>query len=100
MEALNVSGFTTKYYAIMLHRLIIILALVAFSGCLIIPPPRGARSTRGGAKSCPPGKMWSDGQCHAKGKGHDPNKHADKKQKKKKKKKKKHDHRFNSVQFR
>ena len=27
------------------------------------------------AKKCPPGHQWSDGGCHAKGKGHDPQKH-------------------------
>jgi hypothetical protein len=49
------------------------LALVT-SGCLVVPPrsSRAAvKSDRGGGKPCPPGHLWSDGQCHSKGKGHD-----------------------------
>jgi hypothetical protein len=48
------------------------------SGCIIVPGPRvGVR------KSCPPGHQWSDGRCHSTGKGHDSEKHKDKKTKKK-----------------
>jgi hypothetical protein len=47
---------------------------LATSGCVVVGPPRSSRaavkSDRGG-KACPPGHLWSDGQCHSKGKGHD-----------------------------
>lgn len=45
------------------------LAVVA-SGCVIVHPRSASRATVSSAK-CPPGHVWSDGECHARGKGHD-----------------------------
>lgn len=45
-------------------------------GCVLHERHHGRRSSSAlSARSCPPGHMWSDGQCHGKGKGHDPAKH-------------------------
>jgi hypothetical protein len=45
------------------------------SGCAFHVDHRSSKaavkSDSGGGKSCPPGHVWSDGQCHSKGKGHD-----------------------------
>ena len=68
----------------MIKRLTLIVMVLSFtaSGCLVFVPRTGKHS------SCPPGKTWSDGSCHKKGKGHDPDKHKKKKNKKHKKNKK------------
>jgi hypothetical protein len=61
----------------------VLLAATATTGCLVVPKGGSsptsektgrskAASTKAG-KDCPPGHTWSDGQCHDKGKGHDPN---------------------------
>ena len=47
---------------------------VAGTGCVVVAP-RGTSRSAASAKDCPPGHQWSDGRCHAKGKGHDPAKH-------------------------
>ena len=48
------------------------------SGCFAVkvkPARAGAKSGgSSGSDDCPPGKRWSDGKCHDKGKGHDPDK--------------------------
>lgn len=50
----------------------LIAVTLAGTGCVVVRPPRAARSgVSSGAKRCPPGHVWSDGACHAKGKGHD-----------------------------
>lgn len=46
----------------------------AGAGCVVVAP-RGATSSAASMKKCPPGHQWSDGRCHARGKGHDPAKH-------------------------
>jgi hypothetical protein len=46
------------------------VAIVYLGGCIFVGPRRTAGS------SCPPGHVWSDGQCHDKGKGHDPAHHG------------------------
>jgi hypothetical protein len=51
-----------------------LLALaVAATGCVIVPGHGQYRSatSASSAKKCPPGHAWSDGACHATGKGHD-----------------------------
>jgi hypothetical protein len=48
------------------------LTLLA-TGCLYVPRARSSSALS--AQKCPPGHQWSDGQCHDKGKGHDPAKH-------------------------
>jgi hypothetical protein len=52
----------------------LLAALVAFaiagSGCIVVRHPRGARSGLS-SKRCPPGHQWSDGRCHATGRGND-----------------------------
>ncbi|HEY6001480.1 MAG TPA: hypothetical protein VIV57_01320 [Anaeromyxobacter sp.] len=45
------------------------LALSA-AGCVVHSPRSSSRSASA-AKKCPPGHQWSDGRCHATGKGHD-----------------------------
>jgi hypothetical protein len=47
-------------------------AVLAFSaaGCVVVGPRSSSRSAVS-AKKCPPGHQWSDGRCHATGKGHD-----------------------------
>ena len=47
---------------------------VAGTGCVIVAP-RGVTRSEASAKKCPPGHQWSDGRCHATGKGNDPAKH-------------------------
>jgi len=42
------------------------------TGCAVVVPTRSSRSAVTAQKKCPPGHQWSDGRCHAKGKGHDP----------------------------
>lgn len=54
----------------MIYRIAVIFAALSFSACLVVGPRRATTP-----KSCPPGHTWSDGQCHSKGKGHDPAKH-------------------------
>lgn len=53
--------------------------VLSTSGCVLVGPGRSSRAPvkadRGGGKACPPGHVWSDGQCHSRGKGHD--KHHD-----------------------
>jgi hypothetical protein len=46
------------------------------SGCVLlrVDPPGSSFEE----KKCPPGHRWSDGGCHDKGKGHDPNKETGK----------------------
>jgi hypothetical protein len=43
------------------------------TGCIIVPgsSSRSAARAERSEKKCPQGHVWSDGQCHAKGKGHD-----------------------------
>jgi len=47
---------------------------VAGTGCVIVPA-RAVNRSETSAKKCPPGHQWSDGRCHATGKGNDPAKH-------------------------
>jgi len=48
-----------------------LLALgLAGTGCVVVPA-RGVSRSAVSSKKCPPGHVWSDGQCHSKGKGHD-----------------------------
>jgi hypothetical protein len=61
----------------------VLLVTMATTGCLVVPKggssspsERTGRSSSASSKAgkdCPPGHTWSDGQCHDKGKGHDPN---------------------------
>ncbi len=46
---------------------------IAGTGCVGVVVP-GVHASGVKAKKCPPGHEWSDGQCHSKGKGHDPGK--------------------------
>lgn len=50
----------------------LLAALVAFalaaSGCIVVGPPRGARSGVS-SRRCPPGHAWSDGSCRSTGHG-------------------------------
>ncbi|WP_242345061.1 hypothetical protein [Anaeromyxobacter terrae] len=44
------------------------------TGCVIHTPGyrrSSSAAVAAPAKNCPPGHRWSDGRCHAKGKGHD-----------------------------
>jgi hypothetical protein len=54
---------------------VLLSVALSASGCVLVGPPRSSRaavrSDQGGGKPCPPGHLWSDGQCHSKGKGHD-----------------------------
>ena len=47
---------------------------IAGTGCVVVAP-HGATRSAVSAKKCPPGHEWSDGRCHATGKGHDRAKH-------------------------
>ncbi len=47
---------------------------MAGPGCVIVPA-RHVNRSEASATKCPPGHQWSDGRCHATGKGHDPAKH-------------------------
>lgn len=42
---------------------------VAGTGCVVVTP-RPTRSAVS-AKKCPPGHQWSDGRCHATGRGNE-----------------------------
>lgn len=44
------------------------------SGCIIVPTPH-QHSSAVSSQRCPPGHQWSDGRCHARGRGHDQEKH-------------------------
>ncbi len=61
-----------------LRRMRALLAFAAFAflaaGC-VVHVPVAAHGSGATAQRCPPGHQWSDGRCHAKGKGHDPAKH-------------------------
>jgi hypothetical protein len=49
---------------------------ITTSGCVgVVRVPGVHASAAESGKKCPPGHEWSDGSCHAKGKGHDPEKH-------------------------
>ena len=62
----------------MVRSVVVASALLLFvNGCMI----RHSSPARHAGKSCPPGHVWSDGDCHDKGKGHDPAKHKKKKKK-------------------
>ena len=66
-----------------MQRFLVIITTVltfALSGCFVMKPkPRaGTKPAAAKGKQCPPGHLWSDGKCHAKGKGHDPAKHKGK----------------------
>ncbi len=56
-----------------------LLATVAVAvlgtGCLFVHVPPGQARSAASVERCPPGHQWSDGRCHAAGKGHDPAKH-------------------------
>lgn len=43
---------------------------VAGTGCVVVAPRRTTRSAVS-AKKCPPGHQWSDGRCHATGRGNE-----------------------------
>lgn len=43
---------------------------VAGTGCVVVTPHRATRSAVS-AKRCPPGHQWSDGACHATGRGNE-----------------------------
>ena len=52
----------------------VLAVAVLGTGCVVHSPTyRRSRSASvaAPAKKCPPGHLWSDGRCHAKGKGHD-----------------------------
>lgn len=53
---------------------ILIAAALAFAvagtGCVVVAP-RGATRSAVAAKKCPPGHQWSDGRCHATGRGNE-----------------------------
>jgi hypothetical protein len=44
------------------------------TGCMVRVPAVGVATQGDAVKKCPPGHTWSDGRCHDKGKGHDPEK--------------------------
>ncbi len=48
----------------------LIALAVAGSGCIVVGPPRSSRNGVS-ASRCPPGHSWSDGRCHASGRGND-----------------------------
>ncbi len=63
----------------MIVRHVLLAAFVvslSLPGCIVVRHPVQGAGPR--AADCPPGHVWSDGQCHAQGKGHDPNKHQGK----------------------
>jgi hypothetical protein len=53
----------------------VLVVVVAGTGCVVVPA-RAVHRSEASAKNCPPGHQWSDGRCHATGKGHDPAKHG------------------------
>lgn len=57
-----------------MRTLVAALAALALSGCVVLVEKRARPEPvkQQKAKPCPPGHTWSDGQCHGKGKGHDP----------------------------
>jgi hypothetical protein len=58
-----------------MKTLLAALAAVAIAGgttgCVGVVHVPGAHAVKA-EKRCPPGHEWSDGECHSKGKGHDP----------------------------
>jgi hypothetical protein len=55
-----------------MNKLTAALVVVALfgTGCMVRVPGATHRSGAS-ADKCPPGHVWSDGQCHSQGKGHD-----------------------------
>lgn len=43
---------------------------VAGSGCVVVAPRKVVRPAAS-ASRCPPGHQWSDGRCHATGRGNE-----------------------------
>jgi hypothetical protein len=56
-----------------MRTLLAALALSAVAtGCMVrVPGVAVSSPVVASERKCPPGHVWSDGQCHSKGKGHD-----------------------------
>lgn len=54
----------------MLELTALAIAALLGAGCMVRVTPATHRSGAA-AEKCPPGHVWSDGQCHGQGKGHD-----------------------------
>jgi hypothetical protein len=57
------------------------LFALSLASCAVVrvDRPRSSSAAVTSDEDCPPGHRWSDGKCHATGKGHDPEKKKGKK---------------------